>query len=179
MKKVRLEKYFKILSVLLFVTVISTTILYIVGALMKDESIPEICLMPAFFLCCATFFGTQRMKDIRMINLCTEYALGKIVARNYIHKGKIAGYVPIVRFEALGETYTVEVNIINNSWGQSTNCTVGEDYYLLYNPSNPKEIIPCSSGAEDLHKSNKILTIVFYSLTCVSYMILLGAVLGK
>lgn len=146
---------------------------------MKHESIPEICLMPAFFLCCATFFGTRRMRDIQMIHLCTEYALGKIVGRKYIHEGKIAGYVPIVRFEALGEIYTVEVNIINNSWWHSTNCTVGDDYYLLYNPSNPKEIIPCSSGAEDLHKTNKILTIVFYSLTFVSYVILLVAVFGK
>jgi hypothetical protein len=179
MKKLRFGKIFLIFSVLLFIIVISTTILYIISALMKHESIPEICLMPAFFLCCATIFGTRRMRDIQMIHLCTEYALGKIVARKYIHEGKIAGYVPIVRFEALGEIYTVEVNIINNSWCHSTNCTVGDDYYLLYNPTNPKEIIPCSSGAEDLHKTNKILTIVFYSLTFVSYVILLVAVFGK
>ena len=179
MKKICLKKYFAIFSVLLSIVVISTTILYVILALKKHESVSELCLMPAFFLCCATLFGTRRIQDIRMMNLCTEYALGKIVARKYIHEGKIAGYVPIVRFEALGEIYTVEVNIINNSWGHSTNCTVGEDYYLLYNPSNPKEIIPCSSGAEDSYKTNKILTIVFYSLTCVSYAILLVGGLGQ
>ena len=162
--------------ILVTAAVLAVTIAYLLcKVFVWKQSVNGFFFFPAFFLFLAEHFISAWWKDEKQCKRCTQYAVGKIVERKYVHTGKIAGYVPIVQFKANEQLVTVEINIINKEWGKSINCSVGGEYYLMYNETDPSDVIPCSSGAEMLMKLNKILTITFHSLFIISFPFLLSA----
>ena len=177
MKKLSRKEFFVILAYsVVTVAVISTTVLYVILKIcVWHTPLNELFLFPLLMLFGAEYFGHLWWKDRSKQRRCTQYAVGKIVGRKYIHTGNVAGYTPIVRFETDQADVTVEVDIINKSFGKSVNCTIGDDYYLLYNPSDPSDFIACSSDAEQIAKYNTVLTIVFHACFLLSFGILLAA----
>ena len=166
----------------IYITVTALTVAVTVAHILRrytadPTAFDGICLSPLFFLLAAEGIGYHWWKDNRKRQRCNQFVIGKIVERKYIHRGNAAGYAPVVRFETNGETYTVEINIVTKSWGTSTNCTVGDEYYLLYNAENPREIIPCSSGFDDIQKMLKITAIVLHIVYVISMVILITATL--
>ena len=173
-KRSRLEITVAVLYVLLSVAVLSVTVAYLVHThFVQKEPVGDLFFFTLFFLLLAVFFTYSWWKDEKVKRRCKQYALGKIVDRRYVRTGRIAGYAPVVRFDANGRTMTVAVNIVNESNGKSVNCTVGDDYHLMYNEEDPTEIIPCSSDADTFMKINKIAAIVFHVLFLIAFLILL------
>ena len=159
------------------VLTVAATVVYIAKQyVIGQETFDGICLFPLFLLIAAEVAGHTWWKNNQTRQRCKEFVVGKIVGRRYVHNGNQGGYAPVVRFEADGEAYTVEVNLISKSAGRSTNCTVGDEYYLLYNSENPREIIPCSSGFDDFQKFLKIATIVLHAVYVFAIMILMVSI---